>query len=123
MVLSRLSHLLIQANKLVLQRVPHPWTGIAKDTQFTVHEVGRLVRRERKTCIRFRNFTSQEDITRAQMAIEKARELEKRLLGLAHPSEAEIVSPGDDETPVWHLLTMAEVYRCTGLNATISSLP
>lgn len=100
--------------QLDLQRVPHPWTGIAKDTQFAVHEVGRLVRRERKR-IRSRNFTSQADITRAQMAIEKARELEERLLGLAHPSEAEIVSPGDDETPVWHLLTMAEVYRCTGL--------
>lgn len=52
---------------------------------------------------------------RAQAAIEKARELEERLLGLAHPTEAEIVSPGDDDTPVWHLLTMAEVYRCTGL--------
>ncbi|KAJ5579957.1 Aflatoxin biosynthesis regulatory protein [Penicillium hispanicum] len=99
---------------LVLQRVPHPWTGIARDTQFTVHEVGRLVRRERKR-IRTRSFTSQEEIRRAQMAIEKARELEERLLGLAHPTEAEIVSPGDDETPVWHLLTMAEVYRCTGL--------
>jgi hypothetical protein len=49
------------------------------------------------------------------MAIETARELEERLLGLAHPSEAEIISPGDDDTPVWHLLTMAEVYRCTGL--------
>ncbi|KAJ5175291.1 Aflatoxin biosynthesis regulatory protein [Penicillium canariense] len=99
---------------LVLQRVPHPWTGIARDTQFTVHEVGRLVRRERKR-IRTRQFTSQDDILRAHMAIEKARELEERLLALAHPSEAEIVSPGDDETPVWHLLTMAEVYRCTGL--------
>jgi hypothetical protein len=99
---------------LVLQRIPHPWTGIARDTQFTVHEVGRLVRRERKR-IRARQFTSQEEIARAQMAIKKARELEERLLGLAHPSEAEIVSPGDEETPVWHLLTMAEVYRCTGL--------
>ncbi|KAJ5675642.1 transcriptional regulator family: Fungal Specific TF [Penicillium macrosclerotiorum] len=99
---------------LVLQRVPHPWTGIARDTQFTVHEVGRLVRRERKR-IRARSFTSQDEIARAQKAIEKARELEERLLGLAHPSEAEIVSPGDDDTPVWHLLTMAEVYRCTGL--------
>lgn len=99
---------------LVLQRVPHPWTGIARDTQFTVHQVGRLVRRERKR-IRSRQFTSQDDIMRAQVAIEKARELEERLLGLAHPSEAEIVSPGDDDTPVWHLLTMAEVYRCTGL--------
>jgi hypothetical protein len=107
-------HTSSSGEQLVLQRVPHPWTGIAKDTQFTVHEVGRLVRRERKR-IRSRNFTSREDISRAQMAIEKAHELEERLLGLAHPSEAEIVSPGDDETPVWHLLTMAEVYRCTGL--------
>ncbi|KAI2766991.1 transcriptional regulator family: Fungal Specific TF [Penicillium roqueforti] len=98
----------------VLQRVPHPWTGIARDTQFTVHEVGQLIRRERKR-IRSRRFTSQDDITRAQLAIEKARELEERLLGLAHPSEAEIVSPGDDDTPVWHLLTMAEAYRCVGL--------
>lgn len=99
---------------LVLQRVPHPWTGIARDTQFTVHEVGQLIRRERKR-IHSRKFTSQADITGAQLAMEKARELEERLLGLAHPSEAEIVSPGDDDTPVWHLLTMAEIYRCVGL--------
>jgi hypothetical protein len=99
---------------LVLQRVPHPWTGIARDTQFTVHEVGQLIRRERKR-IRSRRFTSKDDIARGQVAIEKASELEERLLALAHPSEAEIVSPGDDDTPVWHLLTMAEAYRCTGV--------
>ncbi|RAH51320.1 uncharacterized protein BO95DRAFT_377787 [Aspergillus brunneoviolaceus CBS 621.78] len=99
---------------LVLQRVPHPWTGIARDTQFTVQEVGRLVRRERKR-MRCRTFTSHADVAQAQQAIERAEELEERLLGLAHPAEAEIISPGDDETPVWHLLTMAEVYRCTGL--------
>ncbi|KAL4940660.1 hypothetical protein BDV06DRAFT_196263 [Aspergillus oleicola] len=102
------------AESLVLQRVPHPWTGIARDTQFTVQEAGRLVRAERKR-IRSRRFTSQADIAEAQVALEKARELEERLLSLAHPTEAEIVSTGDDETPVWHLLTMAEVYRCTGL--------
>ncbi|KAL2857191.1 fungal-specific transcription factor domain-containing protein [Aspergillus pseudoustus] len=102
------------AESLVLQRVPHPWTGIARDTQFTVQEAGRLVRAERKR-IRARRFTSQADIAQAQIALERARELEERLLSLAHPTEAEIVSPGDDETPVWHLLTMAEVYRCTGL--------
>lgn len=107
---------------LVLQRVPHPWTGIARDTQFTVQEVGRLVRRERKR-IRSRIFTSHSDIAKAQKAIEKARELEERLLGLAHPAETEIVSPGDDETPVWHLLTMAEVYRCTGLMQLYRAFP
>ncbi|KAL4810953.1 fungal-specific transcription factor domain-containing protein [Aspergillus unguis] len=102
------------AESLVLQRVPHPWTGIARDTQFTVQEAGRLVRAERKR-IRSRRFTSQADIAAAQKALEKARELEERLLSIAHPTEAEVVPPGDDETPVWHLLTMAEVYRCTGL--------
>ncbi|PLB54503.1 hypothetical protein P170DRAFT_373683 [Aspergillus steynii IBT 23096] len=107
---------------LVLQRVPHPWTGIARDTQFTVQEVGRLVRCERKR-IRLRIFTSHADITQARRAIDKARELEERLLALAHPAETEIVSPGDDETPVWHLLTMAEVYRCTGLMQLYRAFP
>lgn len=114
MMFSNRSRAFSMGESLDLQRVPHPWTGIARDTQFTVHEVGRLVRRERKR-IRARQFTSQDEITHAQKAIGKAHELEERLLSLAHPSEAEIVSPGDDETPVWHLLTMAEVYRCTGL--------
>lgn len=101
-------------DSIVLQRVPHPWTGIAREAQFTVQEVGRLVRRERKR-MRLTRFTSQEDIAQAQMSMERGRELEETLLSLAHPSEAEIVSPGDDDTPVWHLLTIAEVYRCTGL--------
>ncbi|OOQ88378.1 C6 zinc finger domain protein [Penicillium brasilianum] len=114
MVFSDNSRASSMGEALVLQRIPHPWTGIARDTQFTVHEVGRLVRRERKR-IRARQFTSQDEVARAQMAIKHAQELEERLLGLAHPSESEIVSPGDEETPVWHLLTMAEVYRCTGL--------
>ncbi|KAL1965941.1 hypothetical protein VTN77DRAFT_5074 [Rasamsonia byssochlamydoides] len=101
-------------DSILAQRVPHPWTGIARDTQFTVHEVGRLIRRERNR-VRARRFTSQRDIAQAQKAIQKARELEARLLSLAHPAETEIVNPGDDTTPVWHLLAMAEVYRYTGL--------
>jgi hypothetical protein len=110
------------AGPLVLQRIPHPWTGIARDTQFTVQEVGRLVRRERKR-MRKRTFTSRADIAHAQKAIEHARTLEERLLELAHPAEAEVVSPGDDETPVWHLLTLAEVYRCTGLMQLYRAFP
>ncbi|EED15231.1 conserved hypothetical protein [Talaromyces stipitatus ATCC 10500] len=100
--------------QLLTQKVPHPWTGIARDTQFIVNKVGRLVRRERKR-IRAKRFTSQRDIAQAQQAIREAQELEERLLSLAHPAETEVVNPGDDDTPVWHLITMAEVYRHTGL--------
>lgn len=101
-------------DSIVLQRMPHPWTGIARDTHSVVQEVGRLVRCERAR-IRSQRFTSQEDIAQAQRAIDYAQQLEKRLLNMAHPAEAEVISPGDDDTPVWHLLTMAEGYRCTGL--------
>ncbi|KAI7969869.1 hypothetical protein EIK77_006817 [Talaromyces pinophilus] len=101
-------------DQLLTQKVPHPWTGIARDTQFIVNKVGRLVRRERKR-IRAKRFTSQRDIKQAQEAIREAQELEERLLSLAHPAETEVVNPGDDDTPVWHLLAMAEVYRHTGL--------
>ncbi|RAO67001.1 uncharacterized protein BHQ10_003013 [Talaromyces amestolkiae] len=101
-------------DQLLTQKVPHPWTGIARDTQFIVNKVGRLVRRERKR-VRAKRFTSQRDIAQAQEAIREAQELEERLLSLAHPAETEVVNPGDDETPVWHLLAMAEVYRHTGL--------
>jgi hypothetical protein len=101
-------------DNILTQRVPHPWTGIARDTQFAVHEIGRLVRRERNR-IRSKRFTSRGDIAQAERAIEEAQGLEQRLLGLSHPTELEVVNPGDDDTPVWHLLAMAEVYRYTGL--------
>lgn len=104
----------LQTENILTQRVPHPWTGIARDTQFTVHEVGRLIRQERQR-MRTRRFISQSDIAQAQRAIKKAEELEERLMNLAHPAETEVVNPGDDVTPVWHLLVIAEVYRFTGL--------
>ncbi|OKL64689.1 hypothetical protein UA08_00156 [Talaromyces atroroseus] len=102
------------SDRFLTQKVPHPWTGIARDTQFTVHKVGRLVRRERKR-MRTKRFTSQRDIAQAQEAIREAQQLEERLLSLAHPEETDVVNPGDNDTPVWHLLAMAEVYRYTGL--------
>lgn len=99
------------SDEIMSQRRPHPWTGVARDTQIALHEVGKLVRRQRKAV----RVTSQKEIEKAQAAIRKSEELEERLLSLSYPSEVDIISPGDSETPVWHLLTVAEVYRCTGL--------
>ncbi|EXJ59296.1 hypothetical protein A1O7_06728 [Cladophialophora yegresii CBS 114405] len=98
-----------------VDKVPHPWTGVAKETQFLVQRVGRLVRQQRyKT--KQRHFTTQSQIKWLQKALSRAQDLERRLLELSGKhTEADIVNPGDGETPIWHLISLAEVYRCTGL--------
>lgn len=51
------------------RKVPHPWTGIARDTQYTVQEFGRLIRRQRKSSYS-RRFVSEEHIRELQDTIE-----------------------------------------------------
>ncbi|OCT45191.1 C6 zinc finger domain protein [Cladophialophora carrionii] len=94
---------------------PHPWTGVAREAQSIVFEIGRLVRRER---LRLRNppfFTSVADLDTGQKAFNTAVILAYRLLNLKLPTEATIVNPGDAQTPVRHLLTIGEAYRLAGL--------
>ncbi|RVX73566.1 hypothetical protein B0A52_02454 [Exophiala mesophila] len=94
---------------------PHPWTGVAREVQTLVFEVGRLVRRERH---RIRNrpyFTSLADINNGRKAVETAQALADRLWNLILPTEETVISPGDAQTPVQHLLTIAEAYRLAGL--------
>ncbi|KAJ9131246.1 hypothetical protein NKR23_g11813 [Pleurostoma richardsiae] len=55
------------------------------------------------------------DETNLQNEMMRASKLEAALLDLELPTESEIVSPEDRETPVWHLLNLAEVYRRVGL--------
>ncbi|KIW68841.1 hypothetical protein PV04_04761 [Phialophora macrospora] len=94
---------------------PHPWTGIAREAQVLVFEVGRLVRRERQRIKKRPLFTSLADIDKSYKVINTAEGLALRLRELRLPSEQAIVSPGDSQTPVQHLLTVAELYRLTGL--------
>lgn len=94
---------------------PHPFTGVARDAQTLVFEVGRLVRQER---LRIRNrpcFTSMSDIAESRRALDSATALASRLRSLHLPTVEAVISPGDAQTPVAHLLTIAEVYRLTGL--------
>jgi hypothetical protein len=111
-----------QKDAIALRPVPHPWTGFARDAQSTVQEVGKLVRSE-MVRIRTRRFASQADIDQSSKAINSARILEERLLNLSHPGEPDVVSPDDGDTPVWHLLTIAEVYRRTGLMQLYRAFP
>jgi hypothetical protein len=47
--------------------------------------------------------------------MESARQLEEKLISFKHPIEVNILNPGDGLTPVWHLSTIAEIYRSAGL--------
>ncbi|KAI1620433.1 fungal-specific transcription factor domain-containing protein [Exophiala viscosa] len=98
------------------RQVPHPWTGVARETQYLVQEVGRLVRQQRKKA-HLHRFTTQAHIRQMQKTLSHAGNLERQLLALSHsaPNEDNVVNPDDRETPLWHLLTLAEVYRRTGL--------
>lgn len=102
-------------NDLPQPSFPHPWTGVGREAQVLVFEVGRLVRKER---LRIRNrpiFTSLADVDESYKVIQQAQGLARRLQQLQLPTEQGIVSPGDAQTPVEHLLTVAELYRLTGL--------
>jgi hypothetical protein len=97
-----------------LHFVPHPWTGFARDTQNAVQQVGRLIRKQRKMAFSHR-FASLAHIRQLERYMATASELEQYLVNLSYPLEHTVVDPEDSNTPVWHLLTLAEVYRCTGL--------
>ena len=97
------------------KKVPHPWTGVAHETQFLVQSVGRLIRQQRTKAYSC-HFATQAYIKQMQQALTTAEDLERKLLALAgNVTENDIVNPGDRDTPLWHLVTLAEVYRQTGL--------
>lgn len=97
-----------------LHFVPHPWTGFARDTQHAVQKVGRLIRKQRKMAFSHR-FTSLSHIKQLEKDLAAASELEQYLCSLSHPVETTVLDTEDRNTPVWHLLTLAEAYRSTGL--------
>jgi hypothetical protein len=96
------------------RRVPHPWTGVARDTIKTVQKVGRLVRAQR-TRAKGPAFTTMASIDQWKKALAEARALEEALLNAEHLKEDEVLNPEDSVTPVWHLTSLAEVYRLVGL--------
>lgn len=105
---------LVPAGCMSLNFVPHPWTGFARDTQNAVQKVGRLIRRQRKLAFS-RRFTSLAHIKQLERDMATASELETFLCTQSYPLETAVLDPDDRNTPVWHLLSLAEAYRSTGL--------
>jgi hypothetical protein len=104
----------ISSSQSIARHVPHPWTGIARNAQILVQKVGRLVRSQRHRA-HTRSFATQSSIDRLRDDITEASQLEAALLNLEVPNESEIVNPDDHETPVWHLVALAEAYCRVGL--------
>ncbi|KAI5367560.1 Putative zn(2)-C6 fungal-type DNA-binding domain, fungal transcription factor [Septoria linicola] len=96
------------------KHIAHPWTGVARDAIQIVADIGRLVRAHR---IRHsqQSFITQAYVHQLNQDLEVARDLENKLLACRHPHANDIVHPEDAETPVWHLTTLAELYRYVGL--------
>ncbi|KAJ9615327.1 hypothetical protein H2200_001402 [Cladophialophora chaetospira] len=98
------------------RKVPHPWTGVARDTQYLVQEVGRLVRQQRKRA-QLHRFMSHAHVRELRRAMERAEDLEGRLLtiSLSTSRDGDVINPEDAQIPLWHLFTIGDVYRCAGL--------
>ncbi|RSL89814.1 hypothetical protein CEP52_014781 [Fusarium oligoseptatum] len=82
--------------------------------QLRTSVVGRLIRKQRKMAFSHR-FTSLSHIKQLEKDLAAASELEEYLCSLSHPVETTVLDTEDRNTPVWHLLTLAEAYRSTGL--------
>lgn len=106
---------------------PHPWTGVAPEVQKLFAQVGRLIRRYRKSAahdaasINMLSVDLGFDIQYPQDslatidAIAKAQSLEEELLSFTPPCISNLVDAGDENTPVQQYIDLAEAYRCAGL--------
>ncbi|KAK7409505.1 hypothetical protein QQX98_008289 [Neonectria punicea] len=95
-------------------QAPHPWTGVGHEVLKTLCDIGHLVRSQRQHA-RLPVTITQGHIDRLQNSIIKAFELEARLLQLSLPSEDQIINPADGNTPIQHLVKLAQIYRLVGL--------
>ncbi|KAH7136776.1 hypothetical protein B0J13DRAFT_449333 [Dactylonectria estremocensis] len=103
----------VQPPSEILQ-APHPWTGVGHEVQKILCDIGHLVRSQRQHA-RLPVTITQGHIDRLQNSMIKAFELEGRLLQIALPSEDQVINPADDNTPIQHLITLAQIYRLVGL--------
>lgn len=94
--------------------LPHPWSGISRQTTRTLREIGLLVANYRKRFSKIR-FLTERDMDVFRAALKDARSLERRLLTTRQITSSDIQNTGDEQTTTVHLGKMEEAYRYTGL--------
>ncbi|KAK4632397.1 Beauvericin cluster-specific repressor BEA4 [Fulvia fulva] len=92
----------------------HPWNGVARETLEILGEIGRLVRSNRTRHLN-QTFITQAHIHQMAHDLQRAQDLEHRLLAVQYPAIDEIASTEDENTPLWHVTTLAELQRYAGL--------
>lgn len=87
--------------------LPHPWTGISPEIHMIFAEIGKLIRHKR--------LAKSMPETAESGGLETAKLLEETLLDVQLPSVNDLADTGDLKTPKADFISVAEVYRCTGL--------
>lgn len=94
--------------------LPHPWSGISRQTTRTLTEIGLLVSNYRKRFSKIK-FLTERDMDVFRTVLKEARSLESRLLTTRQITSSDIQNTGDHQTTTVHLGKMEEAYRYTGL--------
>lgn len=100
----------VENDKNYRSRVPHPWSGTAKNIITLLGRVGRLVYRARTRLRRIKFFT-QGEVQFFQNLQDTARKLEKQLLDHRTTDTATFLGTGDASTPIEHMRNIDEAYR------------
>lgn len=93
---------------------PHPYSGISHDMVRILTDTGILIFQYRKHMAGVK-FMTENDLDVFKTALREARRLERILLANKTPKLSQFKDPGDSKTPLKHLESIDEAYRCTGL--------
>ncbi|KAL2396634.1 hypothetical protein ABEF93_000132 [Exophiala dermatitidis] len=104
------------------KRIPHPLAGVSPEAQRVLGQVGLLIHAQRLRCRR-KPFTSMNQLQKEYEALQQGHSLEEEALSLEMPRADDFVDVGDTETPIQHLINIAEVYRLAALILLYRSFP
>jgi hypothetical protein len=94
---------------------PHPLTGFSMQTVICVGKVGSLCRVAHNETVQSLQTFPLNGADRQQNLENKARSVEKELLGLIQTHQNKFQDPQDSQTTIDEILIVGEAYRCAGL--------
>ncbi|TKX19195.1 fungal specific transcription factor domain-containing protein 82 [Elsinoe australis] len=112
-----------QVQKDAPQITPHPWAGINSEIHFALAEVGRLLRRRRRSRMYTSPPANERETPWCDDDEQWAVHLEQYLDNIQIPSETGVVDYQDEYTPKSDLLEIAAANRYIGLLELYAAFP